>query len=268
MILERVEERARERGVERTTETVEVLDVGSDDSEDTVEERGTGGSGGDREEGTSGVTRTRGLRWRIEARPSQPPRGGDRGKAVMIGGESTTQGRGGGPSVQGPTGISREDYLEHAPQEVVMAAAADAPGILDLAREAIVESSERETALLREAVDEDAVARAFWEEFETEEAAEKARVHAEEEERAAGRRTTVVQAARQWLRRPRPAFDAATYAPPVHLFVPSASEDYTPSRELYFGEEVLLDPKVHLSTDCLTVCFACSLSVIRNLNLH
>ena len=98
------------------------------------------------------------------------------------------------------------------------------------------------------------MARAFWEEFETEEAAEKARLQAEEEERAAGLKVTVVQAARQRLRRGRPAFDAATYAPPVHLFVSSGSEDYTPRRELYFGEEVLLDPEVHLSTDCLTVC--------------
>ena len=64
----------------------------------------------------------------------------------------------------------------------------------------------------------------------------------------------MVQAARQRLRRPRPVFDVATYDPPVHLFVPSGSEDYTPRRELYFGEEVLLDPEVHLSTDCLTVC--------------
>ena len=183
---------------------------------------------------TSGVTRTRAPRWRVEPRPSQQLSGGDRGKAVVIGDESTTQRTSGGPSAQGPVGISREDYLEHAPQEVVMAAAADAPGILDVAREAIVEGREREAALLREA-------------------AEKARLQAEEEERAAGLRVTVVQAARQRLRRGRPAFDAATYAPPVHLFVPSGSEFYTPRRELYFGEEVLLDPEVHLSTDCLTV---------------
>ncbi|KAH7860198.1 hypothetical protein Vadar_010497 [Vaccinium darrowii] len=74
--------------------------------------------------------------------------------------------------------------------------------------------------------DEDAAARAFWEEFETEEAAEKARLQAEEEERAAGLRVTVVQAARQRLRRGRPAFDAATYAPPVHLFVPSEKLEF------------------------------------------
>ncbi|KAH7862524.1 hypothetical protein Vadar_006040 [Vaccinium darrowii] len=118
-----------------------------------------------------------------------------------------------------------------------MAAAADAPGILDVAREAIVEGREREATLLREAADEDAAARAFWEEFETEEAAEKARLQAEEEERAAGLRVTVVQAARQRLRRGRPAFDAATYAPPVHLFVPSEKLEFEGSwsRKLGLG---------------------------------
>jgi hypothetical protein len=234
-----VTERVEERREELVEERIEVHDVDSDGSNDETAE---------------------GARWRIEPRSSQRPSEGDKGKAAMIGGEPATQGQGSRPSAQGPVGISRGDYLEHAPPEVVIAAAVDAPGILDVARAAVVEVREREAAMLREAAAEDEAARAFCEEFETEEAAEAARRQAEEEERAAGRRVTVVQAARHWLRRGRPAFDAATYAPPLHLFVPSAADDYTPQRELYFGEEVLLDPEVHLSTDCLTVHLLYSLA--------
>jgi hypothetical protein len=249
-----VTERVEERGKELVEERVEVHDVDSDGSSDE----------------TAG-----GARWRIEPRPGQRLSEGDKGKAAMISGEPATQGQGSRSSAQGPVGISQEDYLEHAPPEVVIAAAVDAPGILDVARAAVVEVREREAAMLREAAAEDEAARAFFEEFESEEAAEAARLRAEEEERAAGRRVTVVQAARHWLRRGRPAFDAATYAPPVHLFVPSAADDYTPQRELYFGEEVLLDPEVHLSTDCLTVCLPyfpihCfrSLSIVNKSKLH
>ncbi|KAH7856490.1 hypothetical protein Vadar_001946 [Vaccinium darrowii] len=127
--------------------------------------------------------------------------GGDVGRSgggdVGGSGGGDVGGSGGGDVGGGDDAAVLERVEERDREEVVMAAAADAPGILDAAREAIVEGREREAALLREAADEDAAARAFWEEFETEKAAEEARLRAEEEERAASHRTTVVQAARQ-----------------------------------------------------------------------
>lgn len=60
-----------------------------------------------------------------------------------------------------------------------------------------------------------------------------------------GLRVSVVDAVRRALPS-RPAFNPATYNPPLHFFIPSGVEVYTPQREDYDADLILRYPTIHL----------------------